>query len=534
MSRKHHTAFFQRTALIAALAMLTAAIGCGRSSTPPQANGTAESGPQLIAKESTHQPADEPVLTYRADNSTTGADTRLQTIPAAAPSSTSSSAHVDQPDLARPTAPQRYRLPDDRPQLNADELLSHGLRIVASRHLVLVTDLPPESVAELPLLADALFTYLEQRLGKLSPNIAGTEFQVTGFLMDARDRFEQAGVLPADEFTIRHGRHLGYQFWINNQQADYYRRHLLLHEFVHCFMMCEYGMNDIPPLWYTEGIAEYFATHRLHSDVTKSEFAILPTSREGFEGWHRIAEVHRHFIREPSTTGELADIISLQAVMHPPNTTFAEDLQYANAWALLWLINHHPELQPEFSTLATCRTRDQFNDAMAKISEQMLLQMNQIWPLYLDGLAEAEISTVRFPSITPQESPPSPGENTLPRELTVEAGEQWVSTGFQLTAGQQIVIRCEGRFVVNETTKPWISEPNGITIDYVRGRPLGEVIGTIVSIDGTQTTRRIPIGVSKTLQSPIDGILWLQINDQWSDRANNDGKVTVRMSHAHQ
>lgn len=358
--------------------------------------------------------------------------------------------------------------------------------------------------------------------------------------MDARDRFKEAGVLPPDEFTIRHGRHFGYQFWINNQTADYYRRHLLLHEFVHCFMSCEYGMNNIPPLWYTEGIAEYFATHRLHTDVSDSEFAILPATREGFEGWHRIAEVHRHFNQEPSTTGELADIISLRTVMHPPDNTFLEDSQYANAWALVWLINHHPELQPVFAALASCRTQDQFHDAIAKVPEQTLQQMNQIWPLYLDGLAEAEVSTVRFPSLTAMKSQQSHGaktlplEVTLPLELTLDAGRQWVSTGFALTAGQQVIIECAGRFVVNETTKPWISEPDGITIDYVSGRPLGEVIGVIVSTDGTKTTRHIPIGSSKTLLSPIHGILWLQINDQWSDRADNDGKVTVHISPASQ
>ena len=303
MGRKYDTAFLQRIALTAGLALLTTATGCGESSTPPQAASSVQSGSQPIATESTPLPADERVATAPADDSAAGDESQVQILPTTTPSATAttlaSAANADQRDSSRLTAPQRFRLPDDRPTLNAEELLAHGLRMVESKHLVLVTDLPHESVAELPRLADALFANLEQRLGKLSPNIAGTEFKVTGFLMDARDRFKQAGVLPPDEFTIRHGRHLGYQFWINNQPADYYRRHLMLHEFVHCFMMCEYGMNDIPPLWYTEGIAEYFATHGLNTDVAKSEFGILPTSREGFEGWHRIAEVRRHFNQEP-------------------------------------------------------------------------------------------------------------------------------------------------------------------------------------------------------------------------------------------
>ena len=429
-----------------------------------------------------------------------------------------------------PVPPQRFRLPDDRPELNRDELKAEGLRIVESEHLILVTDLPLESVADLPPLADALFATLEQRLGRLAPNIAGTKFQVTGFLMDARDRFERAGVLPSEQYRIRHGRHLGYQFWMNNQTADYYRRHLMLHEFVHCFLMCEYGMLDIPPHWYTEGIAEYYATHQLKADVAKSEFGILPSTVEGFEGWHRIAEIQRHFIQEPSPDGELADIMPLQTVLHPPNTTFQEDSQYANAWALVWLINHHPELQPDFAAVAVCRTRRQFQDAIADVPESIWKQLDQIWPLYLDGLEEADVAAVRFPVVKFLKPKMSNPDVPLPTEFVLAANQQWASTGLSLTAGQEIVIQCKGRYVLEETTKPWFSEPDGITIDYVRGRPLGEVIAVLISNDGTQSTRHIPIGTTKLLRSPIDGTLWLQINDHWSKRDRNEGNVTVRIS----
>jgi len=429
-----------------------------------------------------------------------------------------------------PLPPQRFRLPDDRPELNRDELMAEGLRIVESEHLILVTDLPLESVSDLPQLAGALFVTLERRLGKLAPDIAGTTFQVTGFLMDARDRFERAGVLPPEQYPIRHGRHLGYQFWMNNQTAEYYRRHLMLHEFVHCFLMCEYGMLDIPPLWYTEGVAEYYATHQLHADIAKSEFGILPVSVEGFEGWHRIAEIRRHFNQEPSVTGELADIVPLQTVLHPPDTTFQDDSQYASAWGLVWLINHHPELQSDFAAVAACRTKQQFEDAIAEVPDSVWKQLDQVWPLYLDGLHEAEAAKVRFPALTALKPQETNGDIKLPAEFALDVSHQWTSTGLLLTKGQEIVIECQGRYIVEETTKPWFSESDGITIDYIDGRPLGEVIGIIISADGTRTTRHIPIGSEKKLRSPFDGILWLQTNDHWSKRDENHGTVKVRIS----
>ena len=204
--------------------------------------------------------------------------------------------------------------------------------------------------------------------------------------------------LPPEQYPIRHGRNLGYRFWMNNQTADYYRRHLLLHEFVHCFLMCEYGMHDIPPLWYTEGIAEYFATHQLHTDVAKSDSGSFhrpsKDSKAGI-GWRKFSDTS---IWNPSATDELADFVPLQTVLHPPDATFQEDSQYAHAWALVWLINHHPELQPDFAAVAACRTRQQFEDALADVPESAWKQLDQIWPLYLDGLEEADVATVRFPA----------------------------------------------------------------------------------------------------------------------------------------
>ena len=538
MTARNGNKFFQRTTVGVLVLLLALLPGCGGTSRQPDAasdtpevSGTAapETGLDVqrqAASEETSTVGGTPAETSQSPR-TVAQDTLASRT---GPNSSGNTGGVSDTIRTAPVPPQRFRLPDVQPDLDRDELLGEGVRVVESEHLILVTDLPLESVAELPPLADALFATLEQRLGKLAPDIAGKKFQVTGFLMDARDRFERAGVLPSERYPIRHGRHLGYRFWMNNQTADYYRRHLLLHEFVHCFLMCEYGMRDIPPLWYTEGVAEYYATHRLHTDVAQSEFGVLPSSVEGFEGWHRIAEIRRHFNQEPSMTGELSDIIPLQTVQHPPDSTFQDDAQYANAWGLVWLINHHPELQPDFAAFAACRTKRQFEDAIADVPEPTWKQLDQIWPLYLDGLHEADVAKVRFPALTALRSRETNGENSLPTEFVLDVGHQWASTGMSLTAGQEIVIQCQGRYVVEETTRPWFSEPDGITIDYVNGLPLGEVIGTIISADGTQTTRRIPIGSEKKMRSPIDGILWLQTNDDWSKREKNRGTVTVRIS----
>ena len=538
MTSRYGLTFCQSMAIGTCVLLLSALNGCGGTPQSPSSVPDTHESSDSRAAEPGNEFKEKKEKTASVQDTTTAKElptatspsllTIAQNIPGSRTGPNSSRNTAD----AVPVPSQRFRLPDDRPTLNRDELLAEGLRILESEHLILVTDLPLESVADLPPLADALFATLEQRLGQLAPDPAGTTFQVTGFLMDARDRFERAGVLPPEQYPIRHGRNLGYRFWMNNQSAVYYRRHLMLHEFVHCFLMCEYGMLDIPPQWYTEGIAEYYATHQLNADITKSEFGILPSSVEGFEGWHRIAELHRHIDQEPSVDGELADIVPLQTVLHPPDTTFQDDSQYAHAWALAWLINHHPDLQRDFAAVTACRTRQQFDDAIADVPESLWKQLYQIWPLYIDGLEEADAAAVRFPVVRTLQLQNLSGDVSLPTEFVLDADQQWISTGLHLTAGQAIVIQCKGRYVVEETTKPWFSEPDGITIDYVRGRPLGEVIGAIVSADGAHTTRHIPIGSVKTFCSPIDGVLWLQINDHWSTRDRNHGAVTVQISAA--
>lgn len=429
-------------------------------------------------------------------------------------------------ESAEPAQPPQFRLPDDRPLLDREKFKSLGFRIVESRRLILVTDLPAESVRNLPPLADALFDELQKQLGPLAPDLNGAEFQVTGYLMNARERFTDAKLLPPEQFQIRHGRNLGYQFWMNNQTADYYRRHLLLHEFVHCFMMCEHGMTNIPPLWYTEGIAEYFATHELTRDVRHSRFGILPPATEGFEGWGRIAEIRKGFSVEPAEAPVASGVTSLKTVLNPPNGNFVDDQQYALAWALVWLMRNHPELKAEVSAFNHVRSRQQFIDANGGIPAIVWSRMEVIWPLLLDSVIEGADAAASLPKLTPKPAGWS-AEVNKPATLQIDAAQDWQISGFVFARGQTISLSCSGRYAVHDTPKPWISEPQGITIDYYRGRPLGEVVAMIVSPDGQFASRRIAVGTGCSITFPHDGELWLQINDSAADRSGNSGSVEV-------
>ncbi len=424
-----------------------------------------------------------------------------------------------------------FRLPDDRPALNPAALEAAGLRIHQSRHLLLVTDADPADVSGIPELTDSLFNSLAKTLPPLKPAADGSDFQVTGFLMDAPERFQQAGLLPDENFIIRHGRHLGYRFWLRNQPSAYYRRHLLLHEFVHCWMMCEAGMRDIPPLWFTEGLAEYFATHSATSPASP-RFGILPQSLTGFEGWGRITQIREQaFGRTGFPAEELPTADSglvLQDVLLPADSTFLSELKYAQAWALVWLLNSHPELRTRFATVNRARSGQDFSTAFSKIDSTTLERLAIVWLLMLDCLEEDFDQQRSFPELNPRWTTWQP--NTPDTRLEVLANRSWQPTGISTDSNTRLVISATGRCSVHQQPRPWISEPDGITIEFAHSRPIGELTAIVIPRNATHPPTRTPVGRQATLELPPNSELWLQINDHENSRAGNSGvfEVSIR------
>ncbi|MFO0426596.1 MAG: hypothetical protein ACK526_08520 [Planctomyces sp.] len=441
-------------------------------------------------------------------------------------------------------AENRFRLPRKDLRPDPQKLRQLGIRTITSQRLVLHTDVPEEQCQGLAELADQLFETLERQLGPLMPAEDGSEFQVTGFLINAKERFAEAGLLPPEEFPIRHGRHLGYRFWLMNQETDYYRRHLLLHEFTHCFMNCEYGMTDIPALWYTEGIAEYYATHQLpepsepEPSQTVPLFGILPSKVERFPGWGRISEIRRSFDGTPSSEGLDAGFTPLSTVLNPPGNRLIEDRQYAHAWALVWLINHHPDYRKIFQPLRSLRSGQQFTAELKKIPDSVWHTLAIDWLLTQDSLIEGFDIERSFPdrpveNLRRGNAAPSKTIDTEVgegRSLMVHADRGWQFSGLRLKSDQKISLTSSGQFQIGKTSRPWISEPQGITLRYHRGRPLGELVGILVAEDGSSASRRIPIGSGTEVYIPFDAELWLQLNESAAERENNQGAVTVELS----
>ena len=412
-----------------------------------------------------------------------------------------------------------HRLPDTRRPLDRARLGAAGLQVLESRRLLLVTDVPLEQVREIPEAVDALFDHLQQELGVLAADASGKEFQVTGYLMDAPERFQEAGLLPDEEFVIRHGRHLGYEFWMNNQSTDYYRRHLLFHEFVHCFLMCEHGMRDIPSLWYTEGAAEYFATHT----VNPLQFGVLPSAEAGFEGWGRITE-----LRETALLTDAVEPVTLESILQPKSREFTSELRYAQAWGLVWLLRTHPQLRTTFADLSRVRTRREFDTVLQRLTPELTVRLKIVWVLMLDSLEEGYEVSQAFPELNPKWQILDDA-SAMPVQVRVSADRGWQASGVSFSKPLDITLTGSGRCAVHDQPERWEAEAQGITIDYVHGRPLGELTAALVSRDGRSAVRRIPVGRGCTMSVEADTELWLQVNDSDAARTGNSGGFDVQI-----
>ena len=411
------------------------------------------------------------------------------------------------------------RLPDTRRPLDRARLGAAGLQVLESRRLLLVTDVPLKQVQGIPEAVDALFDQLQQKLGVLAADASGKEFQVTGYLMDAPERFQEAGLLPDEEFVIRHGRHLGYEFWMNNQATDYYRRHLLFHEFVHCFLMCEHGMRDIPPLWYTEGVAEYFATHT----VNPLQFGILPSGETGFEGWGRITE-----LRKTALLTDATEPVTLESILQPKSREFTSELRYAQAWGLVWLLRTHPQLRPTFGELSRVRTRREFDTVLQRLTPELTVRLKIVWLLLLDSLEEGYEVSHAFPELDPKWQIRDDTSDTSV-QIRVSADKGWQASGLFFSKPLDITLSGSGRCAVHDQPQRWEAEAQGITLDYAHDRPLGELTAALVSRDGRSVVRRIPVGRGCTLSVEANTELWLQVNDSDASRSGNSGGFDVQI-----
>ncbi len=407
--------------------------------------------------------------------------------------------------------------------------LENGLFQVESKHLRLITDSPINpSILELPMIFEQALPLWANEYSVAESR--WKEAHVTAHLMFDRNRFVELKLIPPESNGFRNGYQIEDNLFLLEQPSDYYRRHLFLHEATHWFLWKFFGGNGPP--WYSEGHSERMGTHLWNEK--NLQLGIVPSNSEDFPYWGRI-----RVIREELKQGKAP---SLREVFAYSGTAHQVDSPYAWSWAAVTFFANHPKYRETFRQLHEPRL-DYSNSTTTRLMRLLEADWNQVqteWEIFCDELDygyDLERSLVSLTSSL--EFSPS----TSSQQTTVTAEKGWQPTGIRIKTGQTVEIKSTGKVCIQQaslaTGEPiWMSEPQGITLQYEDGHPLGALIAMLVpdqSNSNRDGNERVPlakvrIGREGRVQATADSRLLLKINDKSSRLLDNSGTYQVEIT----
>lgn len=399
--------------------------------------------------------------------------------------------------------------------IDEDRLQAHRIRKIASPHLTLYTDLPSSpAVDEL----GEVFSQAVDQWRSYFNDPAGDKIQAIGFLMDDRQRFERAGVIPDELPDFKNGFTWGKRtFWMYDQPSDYMRRQLMLHEGTHVYLFSRFGTTI--PAWFNEGLAEWFASH--HWENGRLQTGVTIASAEQAPFWGRAK-----LVREKVAGGQS---LSLDEIRRLPVQSFLQVDPYAWVWALAAFFDQHPDYQADFRKLITSLNQQGgVEAAFDKAFGPQRSRINEQWRAFLADLDYG----VNGANARLEYQPAKIERNDL---RVIVADRSWQNSGVEVVAGQSYLVRARGRFVIrrsqlNGQPVDWPCEPNGVTLEYYRGQPLGKLMAVIQPADDRSKTdfnSPIPIGLSATFKAPISGNLYFRANESPAGLGDNSGQLLV-------
>ena len=411
-------------------------------------------------------------------------------------------------------------------QFDSELLLANGIRTVTGKRLILHTDLPlDDELRSFPGLFEEAVkqfcAYFEVDTARVA------KWQVRACLIQDMEKFENTGLLPQVLPKFQHGYSLGDRVFFKEQPSEYYRRHLLIHEGVHSFMLTFF--QGAGPPWYMEGMAELLATHKWDGEQLK--LASFPEHKTEVPFWGRVK------IIKDDVAAQKGKMI--EEVMQYGSNAHLNVGAYGWSWAAAIFLDQHPEFQTIFRKHAenVADSTPQFSlDLMDSYGEQWY-KVRQQWQLFVMNMEYGyDIEREAIDDVEMREYAQLPAQQTI----QVKADRGWQSTGLAVKKGMKIQLEASGRFVIHrepgdsgEEGVDWESEANGITIRYHKGNPLGKLLIAIDTLNPQGLTGLVSyaaIGAGGEIDIPYDGVLYLRVNDSPAELKDNRGEIEVKLS----
>jgi hypothetical protein len=403
------------------------------------------------------------------------------------------------------------------PRLDDAKLKAQGLRKLVGKHLTLVTDVAEPEIDELTTIFDQA---VPQWAKYFDVEIAKTEsWQIVGYLLKDKDqatKFADAGCLPADLPPFLNGYQKGAEFWLYDQPT-YYRRHLLLHEGTHAYMAHFLGGGGPP--WFSEGMAELLATHSWKN--SKLLLNIMPAHKNDVPFWGRVKIVQL----------ELAANRGMMPIdiMKYSNHAHLKTEPYGWSWAAAYFFDRHPltnkafrELNKNVSNRSLDFSRDFYNQLLPQWPA-----IQQDWQLFTTEIDYGYDLPRAIVLHTPAGEPlPAAG-----KKCKIAADRGWQSSGVAVEAGKTYRLTAGGRYQVAQQPQPWECEPNGITLRYYQGQPLGMLLAAVSDPrDSTGSLLKWQgVGSKTEFQAEKAGTLYFRVNENPAGLSDNAGHVAVEV-----
>ena len=395
-----------------------------------------------------------------------------------------------------------------------------GLRVLEGRHLILITDRPvraDDGVENLPQIFDEAFAVWCAHFQVGGPTV--NSWRAVGCLMVDRQPFEAAGLLPTDGTIppFQNGFCDRNRFWLIDHPNPAYRRHLLLHEGVHACSLTLRGLST--PTWYTEGIAELLATHRLRAG--RFESTPIPHQASDVEQLGRIEKLL--LLRRSGDVPGLEEVLAT-----PPDRHHALG-SYAASWAAVAMLSGHPAYAKTFRDLEAgpldANLTQRLEQAPGWNAEQAARDFDA-FTAEVDYGYDFSTSAIDW-------SPGSPLATAS--QVSVAADRGWQNSGWSLRQGDRLAVVADGRCRVGAVPQgPIETEPEGISLAWYRGRPVGRLLVAqwfpAASGGGRPQWKILAEGSRGECVAVADGPVYCKINESPGALADNTGTLSVILS----
>ena len=263
----------------------------------------------------------------------------------------------------------------------------------------------------------------------------------------------------------------------------------------------------------------------------------MPQAASDVEQLGRIEAIRR--LRAAGEMPGLDDVFAAEGSAH------GDMALYASSWAAAAMLSLHPRYVEAFVATEREGLERDFSTRLTRSPGWDAAKAARDFDAFTDDVDYGY--DFSRSAIDWAEGKPFDGSRAARRVVEVDAARGWQNSGLRLTRGQRYTVRAQGRAKVGQASAchqeasacQLETEPDGISIDWYRGRPLGRLLAAqwADSPGGPEAAQGprprfliVAEGAAGDFVAPVDGPLFFKLNEPPGDLADNVGGFSAEIS----